>query len=170
MDLIDRIENSRFLGRELLLWLWYESDRHEGRLEVDDGTVELWIEERLTLADGAADATEVSIKSSMPSVAPEAYEALRQGKMPTAAKLRLTRGSQVWTFVLEAETLALSSVTVPAVLKPDDDQAFEERIGLLEDLEAMLADLRRRFLQLRTSKRWGRQAGAIKQWVARRAS
>ena len=57
MELVDCIENSRFLGRELLLWLWYESDRHEGRVEVADGTIELWIEDMLTLADGAADAS-----------------------------------------------------------------------------------------------------------------
>ncbi|MEZ4438274.1 MAG: hypothetical protein R3B72_04265 [Polyangiaceae bacterium] len=170
MELVDCIENSRFLGRELLLWLWYESDRHEGRVEVADGTIELWIEDMLTLADGAADASEITIKSALPTVAPEAYEALRQGKLPTSAKLRLTRGTQAFGFVLKANTLALSGVTVPTMLKPDDEQAFDERIGLLEDLESVLADLRRRFLELRTSKRWGRQVGAMKQWLARRTA
>jgi len=164
MELIDRIENSRFLAREFLLWLWYESDRLEGRVEVEDGDfVELWFEETLVLTDAIA---EVRLKAPMPTTTPEAFEALRQGKRPALAKLRITRGTQAWTLTYKAETTSLSGVTLPAELREDDDEGFYERVNLVEQVEAMVAQLMGRFLALRCSRSWGRSVvPKLQAWV-----
>jgi len=164
MELIDRIENSRFLSREFLLWLWYESDRLEGRVEIDDDEfVELWFEETLVLTDAS---TEVRLKAPMPTVTPEAFEALRQGKRPALAKIRISRGTQSWSFTYKAETTSLSGLTLPTELKEENDDSFFERIQLAEQLEAMMAQLLARFLALRTGRSWGRSLlPKIQAWV-----
>lgn len=164
MELIDRIENSRFLAREFLLWLWYESDRLEGRVELEEGDfVELWFEETLVLTDAT---TEVRLKAPMPTTTPEAFEALRQGKRPALGKIRITRGTQAWTFTYKAETTSLSGVTLPTELREDNDESFYERMHLVEQLEAMIAQLMGQFLAVRSGKRWGRTVmPKIREWV-----
>lgn len=165
MDLVDKIERSRFLGRELLVWLWFESERRQGVLPLPgDDACELWLEEQLTLVADMEKA-ETKLKAGAPSTTPEAKEALRQGKLPTKAKMRITRGPQSWSFVFDADTLSVSGVKVPAMITEETDEKFYERMQLVEELEAMLGGLYERFLELRTSETWEREAGAIRAWV-----
>ena len=50
--LATRIELRRFVGRELLLWLWFESEIFEGTLWTKEhGSFGMWLEGRLVLAD-----------------------------------------------------------------------------------------------------------------------
>jgi len=156
MDYVDRIERARFLGREFLVWLWYESEAREGVLPLSTGeSIELWLEAHLTLVGATeVEKSESKLKSAMPSASPEAKEALRQGKLPIKAKVRLARGPQTWGFVLNADTLGISSVQIPALLKEENDEKFFERMELVESLEAIVADLLGTFLELRTSEHW----------------
>ncbi|MFK7991228.1 MAG: hypothetical protein AB8I08_34750 [Sandaracinaceae bacterium] len=166
MDLLDKIEGTRFLGREFLVWLWYESERLEGVLEVDAAhSVELWLEEQLTLVYEGLERAESQLKAGMPSATPEAKEALRQGKMPTKAKMRITRGPQTWGFLFQADTLSVAGVSVPALITEDTDERFYERIQLIEELESMLGGLYGRFVRLRTSAQWDEAADAIRAWI-----
>lgn len=167
MDLVDRIERARFLGREFLVWLWYESERNEGVLALSTGEAcELWLEAQLTLVGGDSEKSESRLKGAMPSASPEAKEALRQGKLPTRAKLRVARGSQSWGFALDAGSLGISGVKIPSVITEDTDERFYERMELVESLEAILADLFGTFLELRTSEKWNAQtAPSMRQWV-----
>ena len=165
MDLVDKIERSRFLGRELLVWLWYESERREGVLPLPGGEAcELWLEEQLTLVADMEKA-ESKLKAGAPSATPEAKEALRQGKLPTKAKMRISRGPQSWSFVFDADSLSVSGVKVPAQITEDTDEKFYERMQLVEELEAMLGGLYERFVELRTSQGWESEAAAIREWV-----
>jgi hypothetical protein len=166
MDLLDAIEGARFLGREFLVWLWYESERREGVLPLAGGErCELWLEEQLTLVADAGQ-SESKLKAGAPSASPEAKEALRQGKLPTKAKIRLARGPQTWGFLFDADTLGLAGVKVPALIKEDGEEKFYERIQLVEDLEEMLGALYERFLHERTSPAWHAEtAPAIRAWV-----
>ena len=69
-DLVDRIERNRFVGREFLLWLWFESEVFETNLApTGQGRVALWIETRMTLA---FEKDESVLKSAMPAASPEA--------------------------------------------------------------------------------------------------
>lgn len=166
MDLLEKIEKSRFLGREFLLWLWFESDRREGRFDLAGGEgCEVWLEDHLTLAEGAGDASEVKIKSALVASAPEAREALRQGKLPTRAKLNVTQGTMTWRFVYQADDHALSAVTVPAVVEKDAEESFYERIGLLEKLEVIVSQLVEQFLRARTGKAAPRLEADLRAWV-----
>ena len=51
MNLADLIEKRRFVGREFLLWVWFESEIREGRVEVEGfGPCEIFLEGQITLA------------------------------------------------------------------------------------------------------------------------
>jgi hypothetical protein len=169
MDLIDRIENTRFLGREFLVWLWYESEVKEGVLPLPSGEAcELWLEEQLTLVVGGLEKAESKLKGSTPSYTSEAKEALRRGKLPTKAKIRVDRGPQSWSFVFEADTLGIAGVKIPALLTEENDERFYERMQLVEELEGILGGLYEQFLKVRTSDAWTREvAPAMRAWVQR---
>jgi hypothetical protein len=166
MDLVDKIERSRFLGREFLVWLWYESERLDGVLPLPGGEAcELWLEEQLTLVADGMEKAESKLKAGAPSTTPEAKEALRQGKLPTKAKMRISRGPQSWSFLFDADTLGVAGVKIPAQITEDTDEKFYERMQLVEDLEAMVGGLYERFLEVRTGDAWSRESEAVRAWV-----
>jgi hypothetical protein len=154
-DLIERIERNRFTGREFLLWLWFESELFETNLAPTGAPqCALWFETRMTLS---FERDESVLKSAMPAASPEAKEALRQGKLPREARLRMTAGEHEFAWLLRGDTLALGSVAIPAELKNKDDEiheVFYERMRLLEELEATLEALWGDFLTLRLSEAW----------------
>ena len=53
INMSDRIELRRFVGRELLLWLWLETELFEATLSTKEhGQFGLWLEGRLILNEG----------------------------------------------------------------------------------------------------------------------
>lgn len=154
-DLVDRIERNRFVGREFLLWLWFESEVFETNLApTGQGRIAVWIETRMTLA---FEKDESVLKSAMPAASPEAKEALRQGKLPKEARMRMNSGEREFAWVLRGDTLGLASVAIPIELKNKDDEVHEvfyERMRLLEELSATLEALYSDFLALRLSSAW----------------
>lgn len=157
-DLVERIERNRFVGREFLLWLWFESEVFETNLAPTGmGRCALWIETRMALS---FERDETLLKSAAPAASPEAKEALQQGKLLREARVRLTPGEREFAFMLKGDTLALGSVAIPAELKDKGDEVHEvfyERMRLLEELSAILEALWSDFLTLRLSEAWGSQ-------------
>ena len=153
--LVERIEQNRFTGREFLLWLWFESVLFETNLAPSGhASCALWLETRLTLT---FEKDESLLKTAVPGVAPEAREALRQGKLPREARLRLTSGEREYAWLFKADTLALHGLTIPSELKGKEDDVHEvlyERMHLVEALETTLEALWSDFLTLRLSETW----------------
>ena len=111
MELYERIELRRFVGRELLLWLWFESEIFEGTLETKaHGSFGLWLEGRLVMSQGQEATT---IKGSQPGNHREAKEALLRGKLPDVASLHLSWNEQDAMFTLKAETLGIAALKLP---------------------------------------------------------
>ena len=169
MDLLDVIESARFVGREFLVWLWFESEVLDGRFALpgdDAGTFDLWFESQLTLEAQQSEREKSRLVGAAPSMTSEAHEALRRGKLPTKARIRIERGEHPYGFVLDAGTLALSGVTLPALMKDDKDERFYERMYLLEQLESMLDMLYATFLALRLDDSWEDHVlPVIRAWV-----
>ncbi len=153
-DLVELVDANRFLGRELLLWLWFESEVNETQLAPTgaDGCA-LWMEAQLTLA---AEGEESRLKGPTPSTSPEAKEALRQGKLPREARLRMVHGEHEFSWLMKADELAKGGLKVPAQLEAEGDkyEALYERMRLVEELEAQLDALFADFLALRLSPAW----------------
>ena len=165
MDLVDLIEKRRFVGREFLVWLWFESELFEGQLDIKGvGPCQLTLESQITLVQ---EKEQSQLKGATPSANPEAREALRQGKTPTRAKARMGFAEFEYTFVFAADSMAISAVKIPAVVKKDEgDEQFYERMYLIEELESRLGALYAEFLALRLSKAWASDvAPAIRAWA-----
>lgn len=154
-DLLTRIEKNRFAGREFLLWIWFESVLFETNLQPSgEPSCALWLETRMTLS---FDKDESLLKTATPGAAAEAREALRQGKLPREARVRLTTGDREYAFLFKADTLSLSGLSIPGELDIKKDELAEvlyERMRLVESLEATLEALYRDYLALRLSDAW----------------
>lgn len=119
MELADRVELRRFVGRELLLWLWFESEVFDATLETTThGSFGLWLEGRMVLSEGREVTT---IRGTLPGHHREAKESLLRGKLPELAGLHLSFGGQDATFVLKAETLGIASLALPTVLGAESE-------------------------------------------------
>ena len=111
MDAFERIELRRFVGRELLLWLWFESEVFEATLETKaHGSFGLWLEGRLVLSAGQEVTT---IKGTQPGNHREAKEALLRGKLPDLASIHLAWADHDAAFTLKAETMAIAGLRLP---------------------------------------------------------
>jgi len=164
MQLIDLVEKRRFVGREFLLWLWFESEIFEGEQTTGDlGSFALWLEKQIILSV-LKEKSRFSGKA--PSATPEAREGLQLGKLPETAYLRLSRGEEDYGFTLKADTLAFSAVTVPSILRDEKHEQFYERMRLVEELEALIESLYGDFLRLRLGAAWNSVVmPAMTEWV-----
>ena len=178
METFERIELRRFVGRELLLWLWFESEVFEATLETKaHGSFGLWLEGRLVLSAGAEVTT---IKGTIPGQHREAKESLLRGKMPDLAALHVSWADHEATFTVKGEKLALSGLKLPRKEPPEvapagegtivpvkrprkkaesfaKDEAHEdfyERMRLTQEVEAIVEALYRDFLTLRLGPAW----------------
>lgn len=110
-NLADRIELRRFVGRELLLWLWMESELFDATLSTKEhGDFALWVEGGLSLDCGHESTV---IKGGTPGHHREAKESLLRGKSPARAGLHLTFGDHDCTLTLRGDTLAIGSLAPP---------------------------------------------------------
>jgi hypothetical protein len=169
-DLAALVEANRFMGREFLLWLWFESEVFETNLAPSKGDpIALWLETELTLA---TDVDETRVKQAMPGAAPEAKQALRQGKLPKEARLRAVLNELEYSWKMKADDLAVGVLKVPAQLKAKDDayEALYERMRLVELLEVELEALFRDFVALRLGAAWERSVvPEMKRWARGKA-
>ena len=167
MDLVDRIETTRFLGGEFMLWLWFSRDVLDGLLEMPGfASVELQLESELQLVDPLAEKERVHIRGADPLGSREAEHALLLGKLPRKVGLRLRFEQSEWLATLDAASLALSGVKLPELLSEGEEEHFHERMRLLEQLHDLIQGLYRHFLQVRLSAAW--QSGvlpAMRRWL-----
>lgn len=195
MQLVDRIEKRRFVGREFLLWLWFESELFDATLRTAaHGSFGLWLEKRLTLS---FDKRSTKITGPTPGYGREAKEALLAGQLPESAGIRVAIREQETGFFLKAEGLAIGGLKLPTVLdrkeerepelmrevrgvrgggkkkksKPaerDDDahELFYERMQLTAEHEAIIEALYADFRSLRLSPTWSEHVVPVmRKWV-----
>lgn len=167
MELMEAVESSRFLGREFVTFVWFECDTLEGQFEMPDGQrFEVWFENQLVLESESAEQEVTRMKGLAPSSTSEAHEALRRGKLPIQARIRIERGQQAFGFTINAKTLNLSGVQIPQLLKEEEDERFFERMYLIEELEKMVDAMYDRFLAIRITPVWETKLlPMIRRWV-----
>jgi hypothetical protein len=153
-DLVELVESNRFVGREFLTWLWFESEVFETNLRASSGaSCALWLEIQITLA---LDGDEARIKGPQAAGSAEAKQALRQGKLPREARLHAMLDENEYTWAMKADALGIGGLKVPAQLSADKDkyEALYERMQLTETLEAVLEALYDDFIVMRLSSEW----------------
>jgi hypothetical protein len=195
MQLIDRIEKRRFVGREFLLWLWFESEIFDATLETrEHGSFGLWLERKLVLSL-IKESTRITAPN--PGLGPEAKAALRRGQLPQSAGLRITLKDTETSLALDAERLAVTGLKLNTVLDDADDEppselieeltgtrrrpggaqkeqledaedeVFYERMRLTTEVESVIEALYRDFLELRLGPAWDKHIVPALQRFAR---
>lgn len=167
MDLVDLINSRAFLGSEFLMWLWFKSECYDGLFDLEKhDRVEVVFDDRLTLEAYMAETERNMIKGGSPAYSREAKTALREGKRVQSAKLRVVKEGREWTFRMKAESMDLTSVKIPSLLSKEEEEQFYERMYLIEELEEILEELYREFLDIRLSEAWEEEMmPAIRHWV-----
>jgi hypothetical protein len=176
MQLVDRIERRRFVGREFLLFLWLESELLEATLSTKKhGSFGLWLERILVLSEGKES---TRITAPLPGLGREAKEALLRGQLPESAALRVAWNDDETSFLLKAESFAIGGLKLKTVLdkeepnelleelmgkrpkgrkaaQPEDDrELFYERMSMTQEFEELFETLYRDFLSVRLSPLW----------------
>ena len=154
-DLLERIESTRFLGSEFLLWLWLRAELINQPIALGDlGNYDVWLDNHLTLQSDIDPNERVTVRGAAPSGSPEAREAVRSQKFPVRARIALRNEERDFACVLVAQRLAIASGAIPAVLTKETDDAFVERMTLVERLSLSLDRLYAAFLADRLSDTW----------------
>jgi len=166
MDRVELIASRAFLGTEFLTWLWFRSERDQGRFTVGETPIRVWFEDQLALESLVADSQEDSFRGGSPSTSPEARMALKQGKKVSRARLGVAKGEREWRVVVKGRTLDLGTVKLPALLTKVEDDRFYERMTLLEELDDLLDGLYLQFLELRLGEAWAGELAELRAWVA----
>jgi recombination associated protein RdgC len=154
-DLVERIETTRFLGPEFLLWIWLYGSIVEETVSLGKlGEWSVWLEGTLALQSVFDPAEGVSVRGASPAASPEAREAVKAYKFPTRARLVMRQDPRDFRFVLNATRFAISAGDIPAVLTEESDDAFLDRMHLVDELMTLLDRLFATFLQFRLSPVW----------------
>ncbi|WP_051305903.1 hypothetical protein [Desulfogranum mediterraneum] len=175
MDLVDLIQEKRFLGQEFLAWLWYKSEERGGYVDLPGiGDVLVIFEKHMLLEYGEGEASEKVICRGLQTELKEAREGLRLAKKPEQARLRLARGDHEYGVTLAAATLEFRNVRLPKTAGTEDggkdpdslEGQILERVALFEELTFLVNSLFAQFISIRATNRWTEELVHIRNWIA----
>lgn len=178
MDLLDLINEKRFLGQEYLTWLWFISET-KPEIDIDGNTVQLAFDYNMQLECGeGASCKRIACKGGSESGSDEKTEAkmaIGLGKKIEQAKILLSINESEFWLTSNGRLLSLTGVKMPRVVYTDDggDEALGrqglvlERISLITILTRTMDSIFRKFLMLRTDqKAWAAEVNKIRDWAA----
>lgn len=156
------------LTSEFLLWLWYASERDQGRLELggDEGWVDYWVDQRLAFRTPDEDKAKAVLTGDNPSATLEARAALAGGKIVQDLRLGLRRQGREYSLNLKGVHLDVAGAKLPTECKGGEDEVLYERMFLYEDLWFVVRCLYRRFATERASAAWASEhLPAMRAWA-----
>ncbi|MGE4560832.1 MAG: hypothetical protein AB7E77_11575 [Desulfobulbus sp.] len=174
MDLVDLIQEKRFLGQEFLAWLWFKSEERGGSVDVPGrGDVLVVFEKHMLLEYGEGDASEKVICRGLQTELREARAGLGLAKKPEQARLRLAYGDYEFGVTLTAAIFEFRNIRLPKTVDSSDEgkdaESQEgqvlERIALFEQLIHLVEDLFRMFINIRASHLWNEELVKIRAWI-----
>ena len=175
MDLIDLIQEKRFLGQEFLTWLWYKSDERGGSILVPErGDVSVLFEKHMLLEYGEGEQAEKVICRGLQTELKEARTSLALAKKPEQARIRLAWAEHEFGVTLTAAVFEFRNIRLPKTVagadeggtREDMEGRILERIALFELLTGLILDLFRLFVNIRASQQWQEELGKMRTWVA----
>lgn len=164
MKPLELMEQGRFLGEEFLLWLWMRS-MTEGGASGDEGDGSgCFVDDAIQLVSERGEVKEISLRKGNPAESREAFESLSRGMRPAKVKLRLLSGDLEWVFTLNAATLDMGNLKLPASTGKSPHERLHDRIFLLEEGAGHMERRLKRFLRTRAEDPEGLQE-AMRAWV-----
>ena len=175
MDLVDLIEEKRFVGQEFLAWLWFKSEERGGSIELPGrGDIEVTFEKHMLLEYGNGPESEKLICRGLQTELKEARAGLALGKKPEQARIKISSNDYEFSITLTAATMEFRSVRLPKTAGAgdgdgDDHESFEgqvlERISLFEEGTELVNELFRLFISIRASNSWSDELVKVRAWV-----
>jgi len=163
------IGQKAFLGREFLTWLWYRSEE-DPRIELTSGkSCEVEFGEQLMLEAGYGDARSSLLRGESPAASPEAAAALIQGKKVRRARVKLNHDGTEFAATLDGDSLAISSLKMPAAGKLPFDEVIQLRLEYASEFDAVVESLFLYFLEIRLNEeQWKAELKTIHKWAKNR--
>lgn len=175
MDLVELIDEKRFLGQEFLTWLWWKSEERGGTVYVPErGDVVVVFEKHMLLEYGEGDHSEKLICSGLQTELQEARTGLLMGKKLEQARIQLIHAEHEWNFTLAAAMMEFRNVKLPKTAgtegspgsNPEETEGMIlERIFLFEEMVRLVNELFLMFITVRVGDEWKEELMKIRAWV-----
>ena len=157
----------KFLGKELLTWLWHGADAATGPLTVrGNNDVTVMLDRMLRLkCDFNLTGTDV-ITADGPTALPEARAAIRVGKQPDKAGLVIDSPLGEFRLTLEGPRFTVSGLVLPEDEQDADARVrLEQRFELIADAANLLDAIFELFLLKRTARAWRDELRTMSAWA-----
>lgn len=157
-----------FLGKELLTWLWFQTDCDDGRLRVRSGDeITVMLDRVLKLkCDYGITGMDVLTADGVTSL-PESRAAIRSGKQPVKAGMVIGAPHGEFKLALDAARMTVTSLTLPEDTTEQDPRAHVEgRFELLTDAANLLDALFELYVLRRASRDWADEYNRLTAWAA----
>jgi hypothetical protein len=172
LDIAVAYNRYKFLGNEFLTWVWYLIENDDSMLKTAASNItSLEIGKRIVLQKQKNDnlLETLTIKGDEVGLE-EGMLALKKGAVVTELHLILKSDSQEWHFNLKGESMNISSLKTPETAhlenKEDIEGAILEKIFLYQYITDIIDYLFQKFVHLRTSDQWQREAlPNIVKWI-----
>ena len=180
---LEQIEANRWLGADLLQWLFFQTLNSDCRYRVctagpllREQPFTAFLDHRLVLVGGGQEGPQKVVVSGQQDQYSEVRAALRQGKEIAEATLHLQQDEEDgWKLTLKGDRFQFGSYRTPMV-KPEDDPsddpeveamaAFYTKVGTVEEGEQMFDSLLKTFLELRLTDAWTTTRRQIDDWLS----
>jgi hypothetical protein len=160
-------EPKEFVGNEFLIWLWRETETHEGTIPLTDRTdATVFFDRSLDLDCAYGQTGRDALRGDGPTKMPEARDALRSGKLPRKAGLIIDTAGEQFAFNFAAEGFAFNSLKLPEVEADTARELIEARIEHMATICKTMDDLYQSFLKVRTSSAWAGWTVDARKWIA----
>ncbi len=167
MDLLKMRVAKRFIGTDFLTWLWFESERLDGHMEVEGlEPFTLYVDDQIVLSAEHSESRENVLRKGNPASCAEAGAALAVGKKVARIKFRLETDEADSVFTLDADDLDFRGLRLPTPQTVTTVERVIERMELILHTTAIVDGLFARFLELRLGRTWESEVlPAMQQWV-----
>jgi len=174
MDFVDILREKAFLGREFITWLWFESERSGGPVELSGGRfVEVVFRDRMTLDLSDVETPQTVTIKGEHSELREGMAALKEGKKIEEARISIRGEENEFTMVLKGTWYSFGAFRPPPILPPEEGDPEEdaearilEKVSLVEEGMEIVDSLFEHFLKLRISDKWeSAELPAMRKWI-----
>ncbi len=143
------------IAAEFFLWLWYRSESGQGRVDLAEGSVEFWVDDRIAFRAVGEDKVSAVMTGDNPGLTPEAHAALAGGKVIRDVRLALRREEREYSVTLKAPRIEIAAAKLPGMVKGGEDaEVLYERMFLYEELHFLLSGMFRAFAAERCADDW----------------
>lgn len=178
-ELTTTVRAKAFLGREFLMWLWFETEKSEGEwsvssLNIDhDYSLRIWIDDRVVLESMSSQSHSHTIKGGDPAHSAEAHVALKHGKTVREMKLGLEiDGAGPYLVTLSSDGISASGLTPRSLNLPknqdeeDVTQPLATRLQQIQTFTDVFDAIFRKFLDQRLASTWeSKTLPDIRTWI-----